>query len=130
MKRLISFILLVVYGALLVIPYIPYMVFYTGKINRNIEVSIGVDSPKTIIGDICYLNAIIERANLDKTSENAEAPPPPVMETSGMVYINSESLFSLNKIIPAKFNFKGYIISVKETFLEVGVPPPNNLSLA
>ncbi len=130
MKRLISIILLMVYSALLIIPYIPYMVFYTGKITRNKEVSIGVDNPKTVIGDICYLNAIIERANLDKTSENTEAPPPPVMETSGMAYINSESLFSLNKITPVKFDFRGYTISIKEAFLEVGVPPPNNLSLA
>ena len=130
MKRLISVILLMVYSALLIIPYIPYMVFYTGKITRNKEVSIGVDNPKTVIGDICYLNAIIERANLDKTSENTEAPPPPVMETSGMTYINSESLFPINIVTPVKLDFKGYMISFKEAFLEVGVPPPKSISLA
>jgi len=106
------------------------MVFYTGKIIANKEVSFGTDNPKTIIGDICYLNAIIERANSEKTSDNKEVPPPPVMETSGMVYINSESLFSLNIVIPLKIDFKGYMISFKETFLEVGVPPPKSIFLA
>ncbi len=130
MKKFISLILLIVYSALLTVPYIPYVVFFTGKILHNEQVSIGVDNPETIIGDICYLNAIIKRANNEKTSDNTDVPPPPVMETSGMVYINSESLFSLNIVIPVKIDFKGYMISFKEAFLEVGVPPPKSISLA
>jgi hypothetical protein len=128
MKRIIPIILLFVYSALLTIPYIPYMVFYTGKIIHHNEISIGVDNPETIIGDACYLNAIIERAKNDKASEKNETPPPPVMETSGLVYINSQSLFSVNKVPPVNFNFKGYFISINEIFLNVGVPPPNSIS--
>lgn len=81
-----------------------------------------------MIGDICYLNAIIKRAVNDNASDNKETPPPPVMETSGMTYINSEFLFSDYNILPVKFNFKGYMISIKETFLEVYVPPPKFIS--
>ena len=55
-------------------------------------------------------------------------PPPPAMETSGMVYLNSVSLFSINIVIPVKLDFKGYMISIKEAFLEVGVPPPKFIS--
>jgi hypothetical protein len=104
------------------------MVFYTGKIIHHNELSVGVDNPETIIGDVCYLNAIIERTKNDKASEKHETPPPPVMETSGMVYINSQSLFSVNKVPPVKFNFKAYFISINEIFLNVGVPPPNSIS--
>ena len=130
MKRIIPIILLFVYSALLTIPYIPYMVFYTGKIIHHNEISVGIDNPETIIGDACYLNAIIERAKNDNISEQNETPPPPVMETSGLVYINSQSLFSVNKVLPVNFNFKGYFVSINEIFLNVCVPPPNSISFA
>ncbi len=130
MKRIVPYILLFVYSALLTIPYIPYMVFYTGKIIHHNEISVGVDNPETLIGDVCYLNAIIERAKNDKASEKHETPPPPVMETSGMAYINSQSLFSVNKAPPVNFDFAGYLFSLPEVFLNVGVPPPNSISLA
>jgi len=129
MRRIVSIILLIVYSGLLTIPYIPYMVYYTGCIIDNENTcTIGIDNAETIIGDICYLNAIIDRAKSENASESNKAPPPPVMETTGMTYINSESLFSNYNISPVKFNFKGYMISIKETFLEINVPPPKFIS--
>ncbi|RLD53604.1 MAG: hypothetical protein DRJ05_16170 [Bacteroidetes bacterium] len=130
MKRTISIILFVVYTALLIIPYIPQMVYYAGTLlGNNNTCNIGIDTSDYTIGDICYLNAIIKRATDKKASDNSsEAPPPPIVETSGMVYINSESLFSLYNITPVNFIFKGYMISIKETFLEISVPPPKYIS--
>jgi len=129
MRKVVSILLLVVYSVFSTIPYIPYIVYFTGSLNRTDDSCvIGINTDGTIVGDICYLKAIMERVGEDTGSEKSETPPPPSMETSGMVYINSESLFSIQKIISVKFNFKGYMISIKEAFLEVNVPPPKFIS--
>jgi len=130
MKRIFSVILLVVYSMLLTIPYIPQMMYYAGSLfPEGKAYSIGPDNAETIIGDATYLNALIKRATDEMSSEESDkAPPPPAVDTVGLYYICSESLFSINEILPINFNFKGYEISIKETFLEIDVPPPKILS--
>ena len=129
MRKFISILLLVVYSALLTIPYIPYILYFTSSLNRtDNSCSIGMNTTGVIIGDISYLKAIMERAGDDTASEKSETPPPPAPETLGLIYINSELLYAIHQILPENFNFEGYMISIKETFLEVHVPPPKFIS--
>ncbi|MCD4696762.1 MAG: hypothetical protein K8S16_11035 [Bacteroidales bacterium] len=129
MRKIVSILLLVIYSALFTIPYIPYIVYITGSFNRtNDSCVIGINTAGTVIGDICYLKAIMERVGENTGSEKSEAPPPPATETLGLIYINSELLFAIHQILPDNFNFKGYMISIKETFVEVFVPPPKFIS--
>lgn len=105
------------------------MMYYAGTLFPNeIECSIGDDNAETIVGDICYLNAILKRATDEISTEESESPPPPPIGTVGLDYIRSKSLFSINEIQSVNFNFKEYEISIKETFLEIDVPPPKILS--
>lgn len=128
MRKVISILLLVIYSALLTIPYIPYIVYFTSSFNRTDDsCSIGINTTGIVIGDICYLKAIMERAGEDTPSEKSETPPP-ATETLGLIYINSELLFTIHQILPENFNFKGYMISIKEAFVEVNVPPPKFIS--
>jgi len=128
MRQVISILLLVIYSALLTIPYVPYIVYFTGSLNRTDDsCSIGINTAGTVIGDICYLKAIMKRVGEDNASEKSEAPPP-ATETLGLIYINSELLFAVHQILPENFNFKGYMISIKEAFVEVNVPPPKFIS--
>ncbi len=129
MRKVISILLLVIYSALLIIPYVPYIVYFTSSFNRTDDsCSIGINTAGTVIGDICYLKAIMKRVGEDNASEKSEAPPPPATETLGLIYINSELLFAIHQILPENFNFKGYMISINEAFVEVIVPPPKFIS--
>jgi len=69
----------------------------------------------------------MERAGDDSSSEKSETPPP-ATETLGLIYINSELLYAIHQILPENFNFEGYMISIKEAFLEVNIPPPKFIS--
>jgi hypothetical protein len=112
MRKVISILLLVIYSALLIIPYVPYIVYFTSSFNRTDDsCSIGINT----VGE-------------DNASEKSEAPPPPATETLGLIYINSELLFAIHQILPENFNFKGYMISINEAFVEVIVPPPKFIS--
>ena len=129
MRKVISILLLVIYSALLIIPYVPYIVYFTSSFNRTDDsYSIGINTAGTVIGDICYLKAIMKRVGEDSPSEKSETPPPPATETLGLIYINSELLFAIHQILPENFNFKGYMISINEAFVEVNVPPPKFIS--
>ena len=131
MKRVFPIILLSIYMALLTLPYYPnihYYIYNSLQKQKN-ETSFFNADTKVIIGDISYLSAIMKRAQKNNdTPEKHDAPPPPAVETSGIVYLCVEALFSFNIILPEKINFKKYMISIKETFLEIPVPPPRFLS--
>ena len=123
LKRITAFSLLWVYLALLVLPYYPYIYYYVySSLSTKNETSIGIDNQHSLIGDACYLTAITKRA-FDKKAKS-DIPPPIPLETSGLVYLNSMTHSLLKQPPSHTFNFKRYMVSIKETFLEHPVPPP------
>lgn len=128
MNKIISISLLFVYSLLLTIPYLPYIVFLTTNFkSENINV-VEINKQRSFVGDACYLKAIIERSAKKSSKKKSVVPPPPPVETLGLVYINSVVLFTDHQLFSKDFNFKRYMISIKESFLEVDIPPPKLLS--
>jgi len=111
---------------MMIVSYLPYMVYYGQKFfkTNNIVIVKDADS-ETLIGDACYVNALIKRS-VDSNNEK-KAPPPPNMELSHNNYLLSKSQLVNHLIISEEFNFKTYMISIKETFLDTDIPPPKNL---
>ncbi len=130
MRKTFSISLLVVYLALLIIPYVPYIQYYvSNKHFHNNNPSLSVDSSETTIGDICYLNALIERTKSEDSTDKTNVPPPsPNTDTNNLVYLSQGIVTFPSAPSDTKFRFKEYIISIKEVFKEIPSPPPENYS--
>ena len=128
MRKTIAISLVALYSMMLIVSYVPYMIYFGQQFMANEDdIVVFTDSDsKTLIGDVCYLNALIKRS-VDTHNEK-KAPPPPPIDISENIYIHSKSLLSNNVLVSEDFNFKGYTISIKETFLEIDIPPPKKLS--
>ncbi len=109
--------------------HIPFFIYFTGVFSQSTNTTTIIKANKSneLIGDACYLSALMKRAN-DTDSTNNDKTPPPTIETSGNFYILSKSNFALYFSVAQEFNFKEYMISIKETFLDIDVPPPKILS--
>ena len=130
MRKIFSISLLIIYLALLIVPYVPYIRYYVSSNNfDNSKCSVSINSSKATIGDICYLNALIDRTRSDDDSGKTTAPPPsPNTDTNNMVYLYQGIFIFPKNPDNIKVNFKEYTISIKEIFLEIPVPPPNLFS--
>lgn len=128
MRKTIAISLVALYSMMLIVSYVPYMIYFGQQFMANEdEIVVFTDSDsKTLIGDVCYLNALIKRS-VDTHNEEKTQPPPPI-DISENIYIYSKSLLSNNVLISEDFNFKDYTISLKETFLEIDIPPPKKFS--
>lgn len=126
MRKAVSYILLVVYVMLLTLPYYGYIHFYIYKsFFRKNEITVSASSSAMVNpGDISYLKAIQKRAVGDSQSEEPDTPPPPNMDTGNLVYLGNEIAYQYHIPHDLTFQFKKYTISIKETFMEVPVPPP------
>jgi len=128
MKKIIAIFLIALYNMMLIVSYVPYMIYFGQQFMANDEdIVVFTDSDsKTLIGDVCYLNALIKRS-VDTHNEK-KAPPPPPIDISENIYIYSKTLLANNFDNSEDFNFKDYMISIKETFFETDIPPPKKLS--
>jgi hypothetical protein len=126
MKKLIAIILTTIYAVLLFSTYLPYFIYFGQQISKvkNQQI-ISYDESKTLIGDACYLNALIKRTS-DNDSNKKQTTPPPV-DLSENIYIYSTNIVANINISCTVVDFKKYMISIKETFLEIDSPPPKLL---
>lgn len=130
MRNFLGNILLIVYLTFLLLPYFPVIQFYVSQhdVTQN-TCNIKSDNVESLTGDLCYLMALLKRAELDKQNQKSSTPPPaPSMETNNLVYIASEAFVFPQKSLNTTFKFKQYAISIKETFREVPNPPPRLFS--
>jgi len=123
MKKAIVIFFISLYTMLLLVSYVPYMVYY-GQIflqNKN-SVVLNDNSHKALIGDACYLNALVKRS-VDSNNNTKTTPPPPI-NISQSIYLPEDNSINQYLAISTPFQFKTYMISIKETFLDVQIPPP------
>ncbi len=130
MRKVFSISLLIIYLALLIIPYVPYIRYYMSSNSfDNNNCSVSINTSKVTIGDLCYLNALIDRTSTEDNSGKTTTPPPsPNTDTNNMVYLYQGIFIFPKNPDNIKINFKEYTISIKEIFLEIPVPPPNLFS--
>ena len=129
-KILINSVLLLIFMGLLLVPNYPYLHYYLVKPQTTIgNADISIESSKTLIGDIAYLNAILHRADTSDAENEKNAPPPETNNSiSHLVFINT------TKIDLIKPNDKDCAYSLFNTpespkiYLTILTPPPNFLS--
>ncbi len=116
---------------LLLVPNYPYLHYYLVKSQTTIgNADINIESSKTLIGDIAYLNAILHRSNNSDGEKDKEAAPPTKTNNNlnQLVFINS----SIVELIKPLDNICDYSIfhspELTKIYIIVITPPPNYLS--
>jgi exopolysaccharide biosynthesis protein len=125
MKKAIAIFFISLYTMMLLVSYVPYMVYYGQKYFQN-EAGVALNSDKAskaLIGDACYINALVKRS-VDADHNNTKTTPPPPINISQSIYLMADNSFNQYLSISTPFQFKTYMISIKETFLDVQIPPP------
>jgi hypothetical protein len=110
------------------VPNYPYLKYYILKSKSTISnADVKIDTKKTLIGDIAYLNAIINRS--EKENTNKEIPPPETQSnTSQLVFINISNS-CLFKIYETDNYYPDFIDShINQFYLKIPSPPPQFIS--
>jgi len=87
-KILINSVLLLIFMGLLLVPNYPYLHYYLVKSQTTISnTDVSVESNKTLIGDIAYLNAILHRSDTSDEENDKKAPLPETITTLIIWYL-------------------------------------------
>ena len=129
MRKFVSILLLIAYLVLLLVPGLPY--FYSiayQHLNKDNTISaLHLDLSDSMIGDECYLKAIIERASEDSKTRKAPAPVNPGPEVNNLIFLTGD-IFSYEYIdTHAGFQYLQYSFSIKEAIREIPSPPPKHI---
>ncbi len=126
MKRQILTIgLLILFLALLFVPGYPLLSYYIT--NSQVTISnadVRTETTNSLIGDIHYLQALIERsADCQNTKKAPEPPPTTQNHTTNVVYLLSVNTIQLSEN-SVFINYTPYRFTVKDYFVLSGNPPP------
>jgi hypothetical protein len=114
----------------LLAPNYPYLRSYMA--NRQVTISNAdpnITSHETLIGDIAYLSAIIERAGKKDAKAKKEAPPPETNNNiNHLVFITPNGINFSEPLIINK-NYKSFVkFFLSSVYLKIPSPPPEIIS--
>lgn len=126
MRKFVSILFLLAYLVVLLAPSFPYFYSFAYKhLNKDNTISgLHFDLSDSMIGDECYLKAILERASEDSKTRKAPAPVNPGPEVNNFIFLTSD-IFSYQYVdTHAGFQYLQYSFSIKEAIREIPSPPP------
>ena len=121
-------IFLLYYLAFMVLPNIPFVQYYYGqtKHTSNEQVIANNDS-QVLVGDICYLKALMDRTNNTDANKDA-APPESNNGGNNLTYMVSE-LAKVNSATNIQdIKFKNHMELLTYRYLQIPSPPPKSIS--
>ena len=124
-KQVLTIGLLSLFLAMLYLPDFPLLSYYLGQ--QRLTISNADNTPEkvnTLIGDIRYLQALIERTDDCEKTTKAPEPPPKTQNNS----INIVYLLTANSVQRSEnsvnFNFLPYQFIIKDCIILKNNPPP------
>lgn len=125
LKRLLAYNLLVIHLAFLILPELPFYLYFMGygQTQEKTTNVLALSGDRPLTGDITFLLAIIERTQ--DIEKNAEEPILPERAAPNFVlYFNP--LFSLSDFVLQfnKLEFVPFESKVLSLFLTIPSPPP------
>ncbi|MEA1897338.1 MAG: hypothetical protein U9N53_06700 [Bacteroidota bacterium] len=126
MRKFVSILLLFAYLVLLLVPSFPYFysLAYQHLNNYNSISHSDLNFSDSMIGDECYLKAILDRASEDSKTSKAPTPVNPGPEVNNLIFLTGD-VFSYQYIdTHAGFQYLQYSFSIKEAIREIPSPPP------
>ena len=122
-------IFLLYYLAFMVLPNIPLVQYYYGqtKYARNEPVIANNDS-QVLVGDICYIKALMDRTNQNNEANKDTAPPESNNGGNNLTYMVSElaRVNSASNIQDIKFQNHMELLTYR--YLHIPSPPPKSIS--
>jgi len=121
-------IFLLYYLTFMVLPNLPLVQYYYYQVKHNNNEQILTNSNNQIlVGDICFLKALIDRTNESSDNKKDEAPPEPNNMGTNLVYLVTRSLFinNINCITNVSFRRNSELLTFR--YLQIPSPPPKLL---
>ncbi|MFK5856821.1 MAG: hypothetical protein QM503_11865 [Bacteroidota bacterium] len=127
-KKVLISTSLAYYLIFMVLPNLPFVQYYYGQYKHNYnEQVISNNDSKVLIGDICFLQALVERTKEISDTKETEVPPKPNNRTVNLIYLLTDytNLDNLNNY--QDFKFHDHVELLTFRYLQIPSPPPKFL---
>ncbi len=117
--------LIIIYFTLLFLPNLPFVEYYyvQSKI-QNEDQSLSKQESDVLIGDICYLNALIERSKNAKDAAKNKTLPEPNNSNINLVYLVTDIINFTDTNSSKNIRFLNHIELLTYRYLQIPSPPP------
>ena len=125
-KKGLSIVFLLIYLGVIYMPYAPYVYIvatsdsFTQENTTSFEPSFNSNMP--LIGDICYLKAIKERA--DNGVPNNSKEHPNLIVLNNMEYVSAYNIPTCTDYVNVACDYIEYSSKIKSLIQEIDSPPP------
>ena len=124
-KKVLISTFLAYYLFFMVLPNLPFVQYYYGQYKHdNNEQVITNNDAKVLVGDICFLQALVDRTKENAEATESEVPPKPNNRTVNLIYLLTSltNLNDLNNCQNIKFHDQMELLTYR--YLQIPSPPP------
>ncbi len=117
--------LILIYFTLLFLPNLPFVEYYYVQYKiQNEDQSLSKQESDVLVGDICYLNALIERSKVAKDATKNKTLPEPNNASNNLVYLVAD-ITNFNDTNSSKnIRFLNHMELLTYRYLQIPSPPP------
>ena len=120
--------LILMYFTLLFLPNLPFIEYYYVQSKlQNDKQSLTKEESNVLVGDICYLKALIDRTKQSKDAAKDNKLPEP-NNSSSLVYLITDIVILKNANSSNNIKFLNRIELLTYRYLQIPSPPPKLLS--
>ncbi len=117
--------LILIYFTLVFLPNLPFVEYYYVQSKlQNEDQSITKKESDVLIGDICYLNALIERSKNAKDAAKNKTLPEPNNSNINLVYLVTDIINFTDTNSSKNIRFLNHIELLTYRYLQIPSPPP------
>jgi len=117
--------LILIYFTLLFLPNLPFIEYYYVQSKlQNEDQSITKEESDVLVGDICYLNALIERSKKAKDTAKNKTLPEPNNSNINLVYLVTDIINFIDTNSSKNIRFLNHIELLTYRYLQIPSPPP------
>ncbi len=124
-KKVLITTFLAYYLIFMVLPNLPFVQYYYGQYKHsNNEAIITNNDIKVLVGDVTFLQALIERTQENAEKTESEVPPKPNNRTVNLIYLLTSltNLNAINNYQNIKFHNQMELLTFR--YLQIPSPPP------
>jgi len=115
------------YLIFMVLPNLPFVQYYYGLHSYNNKQVISNNNAEILVGDICFIRALVDRTKKDAETAETEIPTKPNNRTVNLIYLLSSlaNLKAINNYQNIEFHNQLELLTYR--YLQIPSPPPKFL---
>ena len=122
-------IFLTYYLAFMVLPNLPFVQYYYVQFKHsNNEQIISNNDSQILVGDICFLMALVERTKENTESKKDATPPESNKGSNNLIYLIADFTYLNNISNSRDIKFLNTMELLTFRYLQIPSPPPKTLS--